>query len=168
MILTVKNNLHRICITPLKDVKTSSTANFSRPSLKTENKSAWLEEPLDQYDILGSKSEFSRDFLSLLTTPTDDPCVPEMRSKIFFLQIEITQIKLRTNFKSNCGFFGNPFGLKKLYLDFSFRTPLIFYGTQNFSFWFNLKFLEYKSEIKKKRYSLFLPKEFTYDLYFLF
>ena len=46
----------------LKDVKTSSTANFSRPSLKTENKSAWLEEPLDQYDILGSKSEFSRDF----------------------------------------------------------------------------------------------------------
>ena len=46
----------------VKEVKTSSTANFSRPSLKTENKSARLEEPLDRYDILGSKSEFSRDF----------------------------------------------------------------------------------------------------------
>ena len=111
---------------------------------------------------------FPEIFLSLLTTPTDDPCVPEIRSKTFFLQILMTPTEHRTNFKSNCGFFGNPFGLKKLYLDFSFRTPLIFYGTQNFLFWFNLKFLEYKREIKKKRYSLFLPKGFTYDLYFLF
>ena len=80
---------------------------------------------------------FPKIFLSLLTTPTDEPCLPEMRSKIFFLQIEITQTKLRTNFRSNCSFFDNPFGLKMVLLDFSFRTPSIFYGTQNFSFRFN-------------------------------
>ena len=113
---------------------------------------------------------FPEIFLSLLTTPTDDPCVPEMRSKIFFLQILMTPTEHRTNFKSNCGFFGNPFGLKKLCLDFSFRTPLIFYGTQNFSFWFNLKFLEYKSEIKKRDIVYFCQKGLLtiYIFYFRF
>ena len=89
---------------PIKDVKTSRTTIFSRPSFKTENKSARLEEPLDQYDILGYESEFSRDFLSLLTSPTDDSCVPDMRSKNFFLQILMTPTEHRTNFKSNCEF----------------------------------------------------------------
>ena len=45
-----------------KDVKTSRTAISSRSSFKTEKKSAQLEEQLDRYDILGSKSEFSRHF----------------------------------------------------------------------------------------------------------
>ena len=80
-----------------------------------------------------------------------------------FLQIEITQTKLRTNFRSNCGLFGNSFGLKMAWLDFLFRTPLFFYGMQNFSSWFNLKFLEYKSEIKKSSHAKFLPKNWQSD-----